>query len=140
MPGPWAIGCVLCANFVAQGRNGPGRCSAFSKFEVRRLNTLQGTEIKRHCDGEFHAEVVKALARPASGCQPVPGLRLASREEPDSGVEPDAMEPDATGVATTVRDVPRPDKFVWGVTVCHIAGSYRDYDRFCRAADLTSYL
>ena len=44
------------------------------------------------------------------------------------------------GVATTARDVPRPDKFVWGVTVCHSAGSDRDYDRFCRAADLTSYL
>ena len=28
----------------------------------------------------------------------------------------------------------------WGVTVCHAAGSDRDYDRFCRAADLTSYL
>ena len=65
MPGPWAIGCVLCANFVAQrGRNSLGRCSAFSKFEVRSLNTSQGPEIKRHCGSEFHAEAMEVRAAP----------------------------------------------------------------------------
>ena len=39
-----------------------------------------------------------------------------------------------------MEGVPRPEKFVWAVTNCHAAGSYRDFQQFCESAELTSVL
>jgi hypothetical protein len=129
MPGAWGIGCVLCANHMADagGKDtaSSARGGAFARFEVRSLNTLQGSELRRHCEGEYHMDAMKKVMGISSGCQPVSG-------------SPDQEE--FMGVATSGRGVPRADKFVWAVTVCHAAGSDEDYRRFCEAADLTSYL
>ena len=125
MPGPFGIGCTLCANYVVGKISAKG--SVFSKFQVASLATMQGTEIRRHCQSDLHK---KAMAQ------------LQSSQSSQSGLQPEcALEPEATGVSTTcAEEVPRPDKFVWAATTCHAAGSWRDYRQFCETADLTSYL
>ena len=114
----FAIGCSLCANYVNKmGCKG----NSFAQFEVCSLATLQAQEMMRHCKGELH---VKAMADLSSGLQPE-----------------NTQTPDDTGVSTSGQEgVPRPEKFVWAVTTCHAAGSWRDYRKFCETMDLTSYL
>ena len=123
LPGPWGIGCVLCANHTSSS----SAKQAFARFEVNSLATLQGTEIRRHCNSDFHKSALKALDE-SSALQAGSSASQAGSEEPDH-----------LGVPG-VEGVPRPDKFVWGITVCHAAGSDCDYQRFCKAAALTSYL
>lgn len=102
-----------------------GRANAFAKFRVRG-NTLQSSEIVRHCKSKLHNCARAALT--ASGLQPA-----ASTESGE--------QPEGCGVATSAAEhVPRPEKFVWAIIVSHAAGSDVDYNKFCEAADLTSYL
>ena len=123
MAGAWGIGCVVCANYMSRGGGrqlGHARTSAFARFQVASLATLQGSEVRRHCGSELHRKAIAALAasQPPSGLQPASGSQPASDSQD---------EPDATGVSTTCQEhVPRPEKFVWAVSLCHAAGSFRD--------------
>jgi hypothetical protein len=123
--GEWGVGCVLCGNFVASGGDGRGRANAFAKFRVRG-STLQSSEIIRHCQSKLHSNALAALT--------APDLQPAASTESDE-------KPEGYGVATCAAEhVPRSEKFVWAIMVCHGAGSDMDYKKFCQESDLTSYL
>ena len=126
MSGTWGVGCSVCANYLAQtGGTHRRKKGAFALFQVNTLTTLQGMEISRHCKSAFHIQAMAAL-----------------RVVAIANLQPEATtEVDATGVSTScMEDVPRPEKFVWAVTNCHAAGSYRDFQQFCESAELTSLL
>ena len=122
LPGPWAIGCSLCARYLA-GKSDTHwhKQGAFAHFQVRTWATMQGAEISRHCKSELHKHAMADLA---------------------TGLQPAAItEVDAIGVSTScMADVPRPEKFVWAVTNCNSANSYRDFKQFSESADLSSCL
>jgi hypothetical protein len=85
---------------------------------------MQGQEIRRHCKSELHTQAMADLQRAAT--------RLQTEA---------TTEVDAIGVSTSCTpDVPRPEKFVWAVTNCNAANSYRDFEQFSESAALSSCL
>ena len=123
-PGRWAIGCSVCARHVSQKSDIHSRkYGAFAQFTVRTSTMMQGQEIRRHCKSELHTQAMADLQRAAT-C-----LTEATTEV------------DAIGVSTSCTpDVPRPEKFVWAVTNCNAANSYRDFEQFSESAALSSCL
>ena len=134
MPGPWAIGCVVCANFVAStafpGKVAGARSNVFARFSVSALSCVQKSEILRHCKSGMHMEALKALASSVPfGSQPGAG----SPQQP-------VLEGVCSASSAVGACVPRAERFVWAIQNVHRGGSMRDYAEWCKVNDLSSFL
>ena len=75
-PGPWAIGCVLCCNFVKhcealrinlpESKRGKTEWGTnFARFEVRSLSVMQPRNLVLHARSNMHQEDLRFFASPA---------------------------------------------------------------------------
>ncbi len=133
--GPWALGCVLCANRLAAISAGglskscdsydpkvARRCAVWATFNARG-SSVSKKGVRKHCQAQFHQGALRAT----SGCQPGADWGHIDRV-------------DGVCAGTLVGEVPRPDRFVAAILSTRGGESARAFAKHTAIADLTSAL
>jgi hypothetical protein len=109
-------------NSKALGSLGIGRAGKFAKFQVSKAAAITSGEIIRHVrESIFHQDALRFF--------------FGETEEMSMG---DTVEGVTTSIHKLGATVPRPERFVWVIQMCHRNASDMDYATFIRTNDLVS--
>ena len=109
-------------NSKALGPLGIGRAGKFARFQVSGAAAITSALINRHVRASiFHQDALMFF--------------LEEKEERSAG---DIVEGVTTSIQKLGATVPRPERFVWAIQMCHRNASDMDYAAFIRTNDLVS--